>query len=88
MFRFVFPFQDNTVFNVALGGKDLAAAFDEFRRYWWNPGIPARIGVWHNAALVAAVLPVYNEQTGENDPVMQDLAAIAPSQSNRFACGD
>ena len=36
MFRFILPFTDGTVINIALGGnKDVHEAFSEFRRYYW-----------------------------------------------------
>jgi hypothetical protein len=72
VFRFLQPFSDGTVWNVTPGGRDLAEAYDLFRRYWWNPTTVGAIAVYHNAALVARVLPVYNIQTECNDPLFQE----------------
>jgi hypothetical protein len=71
VFRFVLPFSDGTVFNVALGGKDLAEAYSEYKRYYWSCETPGAIAVFHNAALVARVLPVYDEETDSMRPKLK-----------------
>jgi predicted HicB family RNase H-like nuclease len=71
VWRFVIPYADGTIMNVALGGKDIGKAFSELRRYYWNPETPGAIGVWHNYALVARVLPVFNVETERNEPLLQ-----------------
>lgn len=73
MFRFILPFEDGTVLNIALGGKDVEAAFSEFRRNWWTVEMTRSIGVWHNAALVGRVLPIYDQGRDEMDCFLQEL---------------
>ena len=73
MFRFIAPLADNQLFHVALGGRDLYAAFDEFRRHWWQSHIPSAIAVYHNHALVARVLPTLNLETLEMEPRLEML---------------
>ena len=73
MFRFLFPFEDNTVLNIAIGARDLAGAFDQYRRYWHNPGLFGAIAVYHNAALVARVLPILNTETDELEPQLFEI---------------
>jgi hypothetical protein len=88
MFRFILPHLDGRITDIAIGAKDLAAAFEQFARDWWRPDMTGAIGVWHNHALVARVLPTTDRQTGEIKPFMQELIPIFNTQSNRFACGD
>lgn len=72
MFMFVRVFPDATTHVVALGGIDLAAAFDEYRRYHWLPTYTAAAAVWMNAALVARVVSRIDEETGDALPVLQE----------------
>ena len=88
MFRFILPFPDNTVLNVAIGANDLPAAFEQFTRDWWNCGMTGAIGVWQNHALVARVLVAMDKDTGDLVPYLQEIRGIVPSTANRFACGD
>jgi hypothetical protein len=46
MFHFLNPFPDGTVSHIMLGGKDLAEAFDEYRRYWWLLSTPGAVAVF------------------------------------------
>jgi hypothetical protein len=71
MFRFIVPFSDGTVWDVAIGATDLAAAVNQYIRFYWNPGTTGAIAVWHNAALTGRILPVFNIQTECNDPLFQ-----------------
>jgi hypothetical protein len=72
MFHFVMPRSDCTVFHVALGARDLEHAFEQFQRDWFRAHEhTGSVGVWHNAALTARVLPISNPQTGEIEPFMQ-----------------
>lgn len=71
MFSFIIPFMDGTVWDVRIGAKDLASAVDQYNRLWWNPGTTGSIGVWHNHCLCGRILPVYNMQTDQNDPLFQ-----------------
>jgi hypothetical protein len=71
-YRFLLPFPDGTVRNVPPGDRDLAEAYDLFRRYWWDPGTVGAIAVSHNHALVARVLPVLNIQSEKNEPLLQE----------------
>lgn len=87
MFRFMYPQTATTVFDLALGGKDLAAAFKEFADFWWSDTAPGAYAVFHNAALVARVLAEYDEETGRLRPVLQEWPQPT-TESNRFACGD
>lgn len=88
MFRFLCPKLDGTVMDFAIGAADLQAAFEQFARDWWRPEMTGSFGVWQNHALVARVLVAMDKNTGDLVPFMQELAAVAPSQANRFACGD
>jgi hypothetical protein len=72
MWHFMFPFSDGTASHLILGGNDLAQAYDEFKRYFWNPCTPGAIGVWQNGALVARILPGLDQETGENVPLLQE----------------
>jgi hypothetical protein len=71
MFRFLIPFSDMTVWDVAIGAIDLEAAVDEYKRFWWNPCTPGAIAVFHNQCLAGRILPILNEETGENEPLFQ-----------------
>jgi len=73
MFRFIMPLDDGSVVNVPIGATDLEAAFRLFRRDWWNVEMTRSIGVWHNAALVGRVLPIYDQGTEEMDCFLQEL---------------
>jgi hypothetical protein len=70
VWRFILPFSDGTVFSVALGGKDLAEAYSEYTRYYWSCETPGAIAVFHNAALVGRVLPIYDEATDAMRPTL------------------
>lgn len=74
MFRFIMPFDDGTVLNIAIGAKDVDAAFHQFRIQWWNCGMSRAIGVWHNAALTHRVLPIYDQGKDEMDCFLQTLS--------------
>jgi hypothetical protein len=52
--------------DVPIGATDLDSAFEQYRRYWWNPLTTGAVGVWHNHALVARVLPVFDSDTALN----------------------
>jgi hypothetical protein len=72
MFHFVMPRPDCTVFHVAIGARDLEHAFEQFQRDWFRAHEHTRsLGVWHNSALTARVLPISNPDTGELEPSMQ-----------------
>ena len=72
MFHFVMPRPDCTVFHVALGARDLEHAFEQFKRDWFRADEHAgSMGVWHNAALTARVLPIRNQHTHELEPIME-----------------
>jgi hypothetical protein len=71
MFRFIIPFPDGTVWDVPIGAQDLDGAFEQYRRYWWNPLTTGAIGVWHNHALVTRVLPEFDPDTEENLPKLE-----------------
>lgn len=73
MFRFIMPFEDGTVLNVALGGKDVEAAFAEFRRNWWTVEMTRAVAVFHNSALTHRVLPIYDSGKDEMDCFLQEL---------------
>jgi hypothetical protein len=73
MFHFILPRPDCSVFHVAIGATDLAAAFDQFQLLWWRPELTGAIGVWQNHALVARVLPICNPQTGELECFLQEI---------------
>ena len=72
MFRFFRPCLDGSVVDTAIGARDLAAAFDQFRRYHWLCTTPGAIAVFHNHTLVGRVLPELDEASGENVPMLQE----------------
>jgi hypothetical protein len=71
MFFFIKPFLDGTVWTVTIGAKDLDEAYDQYRRYHWNVETTGAVGVWMNHALLARVVPVYDEATEENYPKLE-----------------
>lgn len=87
MFRFICPSSPTTVFDLALGGKDLAAAFKEFADFWWSDTAPGAYAVFHNHALVARVLAEHDEETDRLRPVLQEWP-LEPRIGSGLACGD
>jgi hypothetical protein len=72
MFHFIMPRPDCTVFHVAIGARDLEHAFEQFKRDWFRAHEHTySVGVWHNAALTARILPTMRGETGEIEPFMQ-----------------
>lgn len=71
MFRFLRPCLDGSVVDTAIGACDLAAAVDQYFRYHWNCETPGAIGVWHNHCLEGRIVPVLDQETGENVPLFQ-----------------
>lgn len=71
MFRFLIPFPDGTVWDVAIGANTLEDAVDQYTKLWWNVTTPGAIAVYHNTCLAGRILPVYNPQTDENEPLFQ-----------------
>lgn len=57
----------------AYEGDDLRAAFEQFTEEAWGDDIQPAIAVWKDNFLVAQVLPVYNPQTGEYEPVLVEI---------------
>ena len=89
MYRFIHPYPDGRVFNRVVGGKDLQAAFETFAREHWLPELTSAIGVWHNAALVARVLPAWDNETGEPVPYLKEIdPPPRPDPPCSLACGD
>lgn len=72
MWHFLLPKPDGSVFHIVLGGKDTAAAFEEFAREYWHEGLTGSIGVWMNHCLCARVTTIVNNDTGEVRPYLQE----------------
>lgn len=68
MYRFLIPFADGSVWNVAIGAKDLTDAVDQYQRYHWNPNTTGAVAVYFNHCLEGRIIPVYDEATDENRP--------------------
>lgn len=82
MFRFILPRLDGTVIDIAIGARDLPAAFEQFSRDWWRQEMTGSFGVWQNHALVARVLVAMDKTTGDLVPFIQELT---PWKSNASA---
>lgn len=72
MFRFIIPFQDLSVWDVAIGATDLDAAVDQYLRLYWNPCTVGAIAVFHNHALVGRIIPKSTPETEDNVPLFQE----------------
>ena len=73
MFRFIHPFSDGTLSDIMIGARDLDHAFEQYRSEWWRQDMTGCVGIWHNAALTARIVPITNMQTDELEPLLQEL---------------
>lgn len=73
MYRFLHPHTNGTLTDIMIGADDLAGAFEQFRAIWWRPNLTGCVGVWRNSCLEARIVPVLNVQTGELEPLLQEL---------------
>jgi hypothetical protein len=71
MYRFIIPFSDGKVWDLAIGANSLAEAVDQYQRYYWNPCTPGAIAVFFNHCLEGRILPILDQQSGENVPLFQ-----------------
>ena len=71
MYHILFPFADGTAYHLMLGGKTLADAFDEYRRYHYNPCIPGSLAVYHHGALVGRIEHALCVDSGDTEPILQ-----------------
>ena len=71
MYRFIIPFNDGSVWDVAIGANSLDEAVDQYARLWWNPCTAGAIAVYFNQCLEGRILPVLDNETGENVPLYQ-----------------
>ena len=84
-FRFIHPYPDGRIFNRAVGGNDLRAAFNTFFHDHWIPELTGAIGIWQGETLVARVLVGRDNETGEPVPYLRE---IDPPRQQSLACGD
>lgn len=73
MFRFIQPQLDGSVIDIAIGAKDLQSACDQFADNWWRPEMTGAWAVFQNHALVARMLPVYNDATGDTTLMYREI---------------
>ena len=86
MWRFVYAFTDGRTYNRAVGGKDLAEAFEAFTRIHWQPNDPpGSLAVFQNHAVVARVLFAMDNETGDLVPYLHEFD---PPRQHSLACGD
>jgi hypothetical protein len=72
IYRFVFPYTDGRLYQRAITGSDLQAAYETFIRVHWHPSFPA-VGVWHGSQLAARVISVFNDQTSKLEPALREI---------------